>query len=49
MIAVLASAVWMNDAPRRMKELPFSHFPSLSEGWTAKPDSEHVVDHTIRS
>ena len=45
-----SSAVRMNDAPKSIKELSFSYFPSLNEAWrTAKPGSEHVVDPTIRS
>ena len=32
-IAVLVSAVRMNDMPRSIQELPFSHFPSLNKGW----------------
>ena len=49
-MAVLASAVGMNDAPRSTKELPFSGFSSLNEGWrTAKPGSEHAVDPIVRS
>ena len=39
--AALASAVRVNNTPRSIKELPFSHFPSLNEGWrTAKPGSD---------
>ena len=32
-IAVFASAVWMNNTPRSIKVLPFTHFPSLKVGW----------------
>ena len=40
----------MNDAPRSVKELPLSCFPSLNEGWqTAKPGSEHEIDLMIRT
>ena len=44
-IAVLASAMWMNDARRGIEELPFSCIPHLNKGWsTAKTGSKHVVD-----
>ena len=46
--ASLKSAVRMNDAPRSVKERPFSCFQNLTEGWrTAKPGAEHVVDPMI--
>ena len=49
-IAVLASAVRMNDATRSIKELPFSCVPSPNEGWwTAEPGSEQVVNPMNRS
>ena len=49
-IAVLTSAARVNDAPRSIKELPFSCFPIVNEAWkTGKPRSEHVVDPMIRS
>ena len=45
----LASAVWTNDTSRNIKELPFSNFLHLNEGWrTAKPGSEHLVNPMIR-
>ena len=48
-VAVSVSAVRMNDAPRSIKELAFSHFPNLNESWRiAKPESEHVVEAMIR-
>ena len=35
----------MNDTLRSIKELPFSHFPKLKEGWrTVEPGSEQVVN-----
>ena len=44
----LASAVWTNNTSRSIKELPFSNFLHLNEGWrTAKPGSEHVVNPMI--
>ena len=48
-IAVLASAIWMNNTQRSIQELLFSCSPSLNEGWrTVKPGSEHVVNPMIR-
>ena len=48
-IAGMASADRIYDTLRSMKELSFSRFPNLNEGWrTAKLGSEHVVDTMIR-
>ena len=47
-IALLVSAVRVNETPRSIKKLPFSCFLGQNEDWrTAKSWSEHVVDPMI--
>ena len=44
-IIIIIIIIQMNDTLRSIEGIPFSHFPSLNEGWrTTKPGSEDVVN-----